>query len=79
MSLSLTYFGMIAEATGSSSERMDFEGNETVGELRKNLIAKYPQLGSYEFKIAVDSNVVEDQEKISDDALIALLPPFAGG
>ena len=79
MSLSITYFGMIAEATGSSSERLASEGNETVGKLRETLVSKYPTLSELEFKIAVDSNVVEDNEKLQDGALIALLPPFAGG
>jgi sulfur-carrier protein len=79
MSLSVTYFGMTAETTGLPSERFEKDGIDSVGDLRNHLLEKYPKLKDYEFKIVVDSQVVEDDEKIGDGALIALLPPFAGG
>jgi len=79
MSLSVTYFGMTADTTKKSSERFEFEGNETVADLRKRLIDQYPGLDKYEFKIAVDTHIVEDDSQLEDGALIALLPPFAGG
>lgn len=80
MNISINYFGMIAESTGKSSEKIETAEIRTVNDLRKELVNRYPNLSTYEFKIAIDANLVEDEnEKIKPGALVALLPPFAGG
>ena len=77
MTLNIKYFGMLAEVTHSKSETLLFSG-ETVTDLLKMLVEKYPTLKEKEFQVAHNQVLVPHHTKISDPE-IALLPPFAGG
>ena len=73
------YYGMLAELTGQSDEAFVIGEQLTVGQLRTQIVEKYPLLRDKKFKIAVNKQIVEDFGLVSDQAEIALLPPFAGG
>lgn len=79
VSLSILYFGMIAEATGQPLEEWNALDELTVGELRSQLLEKYPILRDRKFQIAVNQQIVDEEYPIPPQAEVALLPPFAGG
>lgn len=79
MTVSILYFGMIAEAVGQPLETWASVDPLTVGDLKQQLLAKYPILRDRKFQIAVNQQIVDETLPIPSQAEIALLPPFAGG
>ena len=78
MNVTLKYFGRLEELTGTAEESIDLNA-KTVGELREAITAKYTDLASASFTIAVEQQIAADQQTIEPGAEIALLPPFSGG
>ncbi|WP_111306997.1 MoaD/ThiS family protein [Confluentibacter sediminis] len=77
MTITIKYFGLIAEVTKQNEETIDFSG-QSATELLEYLFLKYPDLKNKDFQVA------QNQELVANDAIItgqelALLPPFAGG
>lgn len=79
MTLSILYFGLIAEAIGNPVEIWHSLEALTVGELKNQLLEKYPVLRDRKFQIAVNQQITSDNFPIPPLAEVALLPPFAGG
>jgi len=77
--VSILYFGMIAEATGQPLETWTSPDSLTVGELKNQLLEKYPMLRDRKFKVAINQQIADDALPIPPQAEVALLPPFAGG
>lgn len=75
MILELRYFGRISELIGKESERIVFEDNITVGELKERRV----ELKNQVYQIAVNQKICENNFSIESDAEVAFLPPFAGG
>ena len=78
MALTIKYFGMLTEATNCNEELIEGSGFN-VKELKSTLINLYPGLKNKSFKVAINHTLADDKTIISDDAEVALLPPFAGG
>ncbi|MCE7061560.1 MoaD/ThiS family protein [Dyadobacter sp. CY343] len=79
MGLHVQYYGMLAEVTGQAEENWLEDGRLTVGDFRRLVTDKYPELLGKKFKIAVNRRISEDSSPIDPQSEIALLPPFAGG
>lgn len=79
MEVEVLYFGMIAEATGTSSEALNIDADKTVSELHNVLVDRYPKLDDIKFQIAVNEELVDLENTVPENAKVALLPPFAGG
>ena len=77
MTITLKYFGLIAEVTKCEEEKLSFSGN-LIAELLNYLYLKYPELKNKDFQVAQDQELVSFETKITGNE-IALLPPFAGG
>ena len=77
MTLSIKYFGLLAEVTQCNEELFEFSGSN-VAALREALYIKYPLLNGKNFQIAQNQVLVNNDIKITEKE-IALLPPFAGG
>ena len=78
MKAKITYYGMIAEQLGRSTEELTFvDSNPT--DLREWFNAKYPKLEKLSYQIAVDNDLCETLEPHEGEINIALLPPFSGG
>ncbi len=78
MLLNIKYFGMIAEATATNEEQIEME-TCSVSQLLETLNHRYPELGHFDFKVAINQKLVTKEEMITAESEIALLPPFAGG
>ncbi|MPR34723.1 MoaD/ThiS family protein [Salmonirosea aquatica] len=79
MTLSILYFGMIAESIGNPVETWHSLDPLTVGELKHQLLERYPVLRDRKFQIAVNQQIADEAFPIPPLAEVALLPPFAGG
>lgn len=79
MSITIKYFGAIAEATGITEEKIALEDVEGSKELLKaSLLGKYQAIGDLSFQIAVNQSL-DSTDELKDGDEVALLPPFAGG
>jgi len=79
MELTLLYFGMVAEATGTKTELLSFDSPTNTSFLKSLLIEKYPLLHNIEFNFSLNQQLIKENTIIKKEIEIALLPPFAGG
>ena len=80
MNLTIRYFGMTTDAAQKSSEAFEVPAGITISELRRTINSKYEQLKNISYKIAVDQELTNDENRqIIEASEIALLPAFAGG
>lgn len=77
MTLSIKYYGLLAEVTGCSEEQVDFYG-KSISDLKEVLFQKYEALRNKDFQIAQNNQLTTKDAKLIATE-IALLPPFAGG
>jgi molybdopterin converting factor subunit 1 len=79
MQLRIKAFGVTKEILGGREIAFENEG-QTVAQLRKNLISKYPALaGLKSIMIAVNNNYAEDDIILRPTDEVALIPPVSGG
>ena len=79
MSITIKYFGVIAEATGVAQEKVTMEeGGSSVEELRSYCLNKYDTIVDLSFQLAVNQTLTAAGE-LNDGDEVAFLPPFAGG
>lgn len=72
------FFAAAEEMAGRAEE---VRRETTLGELRTALAAQYPGLGAIlpRCAVLVAGSRVDDDTVLSDDILVDVLPPFAGG
>ena len=81
MRLRLLAFASASDAVGGSEAAIELPAGASVGELRRELAARFPALSPLlaRLAIAVDGEVAGDDRALSDGLEIALLPPVSGG
>lgn len=77
MTITIKYFGQIAEVTNCHSETYEFSGR-FISELLNELHSKYPSLKGKDFKVAQNNELAPFTAEVTTNE-IALLPPFSGG
>ena len=77
MILSIKYFGLLAEVTERSEEKIKFSG-KSISDLKTILFQKYEELKNKDFQIVQNNELTTNETKVNATE-IALLPPFAGG
>ena len=80
MTISIKYFGLIADVTQTNEEVFTIEKPDfSARDLLKILHEKYENLNGNTFVIAVNKTLATEDVLINNNDTIALLPPFAGG
>jgi sulfur-carrier protein len=80
MKVTLKYFGLIADIVNTNEEIVDLSVTECTTEgLMEILNQKYPDLLNTNFAIAINQSIITSVTSLSNEDIIALLPPFAGG
>ena len=51
----------------------------TVKSMRDTLAERWPALEGKTYLVAINQKMASDDDLISDDAEVALMPPFSGG
>jgi molybdopterin converting factor small subunit len=77
MKIDLLLFGPLVSLIGES--RMEMENIENVKALKEILSAKFPEMNSIPYKIAVNRKIAASDAVLENGDEVALLPPYAGG
>ena len=77
MKIQVLFFGQLEQFTSCKSE--EIEGVSTVKELRAFLAEKYPALRDFEYLLALNQEILNEDAELKNADELALLPPFAGG
>ncbi len=75
--MKVLFFASIAEMTKMNS--MEVAAPENINQLRTILEAKFPQLPSLNYSVALNQTIIHHNSNLTDQDEVALLPPFSGG
>ena len=76
MPVNIIIFGRLADIAGSS---LALENVANTNTLVKELHILYPALVDAKYVIAVNKKVVNENTSLTENSIVALLPPFSGG
>jgi molybdopterin synthase sulfur carrier subunit len=77
MEISVLFFGVLAEVTGTSFKH--YRNVKSYGDLRLRVEDDYPEIVHYNYRIAVNNEIVNNDPSLNDGDEIAFMPPFSGG
>jgi molybdopterin synthase sulfur carrier subunit len=77
MDISVLFFGVLAEVTGTN--RKHYQDIKSFGDLKQRIGDDFPEIVHYNFRIAVNNKIVNEDPLLRQDDKVAYLPPFAGG
>ncbi len=79
----IIYFGRLSDVTGKDEERLDLPSHiETAGALRSWLDQRFEADGALmepSVRIAINSEIIFDDEPLAQAREIAFMPPVGGG
>ncbi|TMI92155.1 MAG: MoaD/ThiS family protein [Bacteroidetes bacterium] len=76
MPVNIIIFGRLADIAESS---LALENVADTNTLVKELHILYPALADAKYVIAVNKKVVNENTSLTENSIVALLPPFSGG
>jgi molybdopterin synthase sulfur carrier subunit len=80
MTITLKYFGLLADITQLKEERFTFDQETiSISALKSKIESSYKNMQNTTYTIAVNQTMSDLQAKIKDQDVVAFLPPFAGG
>ena len=80
MTITLKYFGLLADITQLKEEQFAFEEETiSVSALKSKIENSYQNMQNTTYNIAVNQAMCDLKTAIKDKDVIAFLPPFAGG
>ncbi len=77
MQVNIICFGVLSDVVGLNM--LEIQGSDNVADLKSKLIADYPDLKDYTYRMAVNQKMAEDHHRLFDNDTVAIMPPFAGG
>ena len=75
--MTIKVFGQLTDVF--KQENISVENAADVEELKKRLLDSFPVLADKTFVVAVNKKIIHKNISLSENAEIALLPPFSGG
>jgi len=75
--MTIKVFGQLTDVF--KQENISVENAADVEELKKRLLDSFPALADKTFVVAVNKKIIHKNISLSENAEIALLPPFSGG
>jgi len=80
MKIQLLFFGITTDLTGKTSQTFEMQENTSIKDLKNKLISEYPNLTNInEFAIAVNEEYANEDLKIKEGDVVAIIPPVSGG
>ncbi len=77
MQVKVIFFGVLAEVAAINIKF--YSDVKSLGHLKMLIQDDFPEFVHYNFRISVNSVIVNNDPDLKDGDEIALLPPFAGG
>lgn len=78
VTITIKYFGAIADVTQKKEELFHIENSNSLDHLLAQLERRYPGIEKMRYSVAQNQTIIK-QGIIGEGDEIALLPPFAGG
>ena len=75
--MNIKVFGQLTDIF--KGENINIENAADLTELKNRLIDSYPALSGKTFVISVNKKIIHENLSLTQNAEIALLPPFSGG
>ena len=79
MNINVLYFGLIAEMKNCSSEIKQMALGMTSTDLEQMILEEIPSLGSVNYAIAKNQEMISEGQHLNEGDEVAFFPPFAGG
>jgi molybdopterin synthase sulfur carrier subunit len=77
MEIDVVFFGVLTEVTGTP--RKHYRGIKSFDDLRHRIEDDFPNIIHYNFRIAVNNEISDENPVLNENDTVAYLPPFAGG
>jgi molybdopterin synthase sulfur carrier subunit len=77
MEIQVLFFGVLAEVTQTRFKH--YRSVRSFQDLRHRIEDEFPELVHYSYRIAVNSELINDEPVLKSGDEIAFMPPFAGG
>ncbi|ARS40457.1 molybdopterin synthase sulfur carrier subunit [Sphingobacteriaceae bacterium GW460-11-11-14-LB5] len=77
MKIEMISFGKIAEFI--NNQKIDIAGIADTDAFKQYIENEFPALKSMKYKLALNKNIVQENTEITNNATIAIMPPFSGG
>jgi molybdopterin synthase sulfur carrier subunit len=77
MEVNVLFFGVLADVTGTN--RKHYREINSFSDLRHRIEDDYPEIVHYNFRVAVNNEIINEEPALNHGDEIAFLPPFAGG
>ena len=77
MEIRVLFFGVLAEV--AQTKFRHYNDIISFGDLMHRIADEYPEIVHYNYRIAVNSEIVDGDPVLKELDEVAFLPPFAGG
>lgn len=77
MEINVLFYGVLAGITGI--HRKHYRGINSYQDLRFRIRDDFPGIDYYNFRIAVNNQIVNEDPVLMDNDEVAFIPPFEGG
>ena len=77
MKTKVLIFGQLVELVGSNE--LELTGYNNTASLIEVLHQKFPGLQQSKYIIALDQQIISKNMNLTENSIVALLPPFSGG
>jgi molybdopterin synthase sulfur carrier subunit len=77
MEIQVLFFGVLAEVTQTTVKH--YNGVKSFGDLKMRIADDFPAIVHYNFRIAVNNELVNEDPELKTGDEVAYMPPFAGG
>ena len=80
MKIKALFFGMSRDLAGQNEITIDLNDGITIQEFREFLVKKYPLFSEMDsFAIALNESYSEQGAVLSENDIVAIIPPVSGG
>ncbi|WP_343522166.1 MoaD/ThiS family protein [Pedobacter sp.] len=77
MEIEIISFGQITEFI--NNQKIEVDGITDTDAFKQYLEGRFPALKGIKYKLALNKNIVQQNTEITNQATIAIMPPFSGG
>lgn len=77
MEINVLFFGVIAEVTGTGFKH--YNGVKDLSDLLHRISDDFPGIAHYNFRIALNNQIIDGEHQIKSGDELAYIPPFEGG